>query len=231
MGTVAGQHPEGSRILVVDDEPRVLSLVSRALLARGYLVDAVRTAERGLELTRTGRYELVILDLLMPGMGGEAALEALAVSHPEQRVLVLSALGDTPSKVRLLEHGASDYLSKPFAIEELTARVRAQIRHTPAPEPQHELRVDGLSLNLVRRAADAGHGPVPLSEREFLLLRHLMQRAGMPCSREELLAQVWGYQFDPGTNVVDVFVQRLRRKLGKRAIGTVRNVGYVVDVA
>jgi len=213
-------------VLVVDDEPRIVSFVSRALSAEGFRVDGAPDGIRGLELAKTGGYELVVLDLLLPGLDGVSVLQDLMEVRPRQRVLVLSALSDVETKVRCLEAGASDYLSKPFSLAELIARVRARLRQPAAgPEPRF-LRVGGVTLDLTRRVAEAGADPVTLSEREFLLLEHLMRSDGNVCTRQRLLAEVWGYSFDPGSNVVDVCVGRLRAKLGADVIETVRSVGY-----
>jgi DNA-binding response OmpR family regulator len=219
------------RVLVVDDEPRIVSFISRALSAEGLAVDGAHDGHRALELARSRSYELVVLDLLLPGIDGVSVLQQILASKPEQRVLVLSALSDVDSKVQCLELGAADYLPKPFALAELVARVRARLRHPEAPPTPRKLAVGRLTLDLLRRVADAGAGPVNLSEREFLLLQHLMRKASEVCSREELLAEVWGYSFDPGSNVVDVYVGRLRSKLGPELIETVRSVGYRLEAA
>jgi DNA-binding response OmpR family regulator len=218
-----------SRVLLVDDEPRIVSFISRALSAEGLGVDSAHDGLRALELARSRRYELVVLDLLLPGLDGFSVLQGILDSRPEQRVLILSALSDVDSKVRCLELGASDYLPKPFALAELLARVRARLRQPEASVAPRLLTAGHVTLDLVRRVADRGSGPVSLSEREFLLLQYLMRKAGEVCSREELLADVWGYSFDPGSNVVDVYVGRLRSKLGAELIETVRNVGYRLD--
>jgi two-component system OmpR family response regulator len=217
------------RVLVVDDEPRIVTFIARALAAEGLSVDSAHDGRRGLELARSRPYELVVLDLLLPGMDGLSLLQGIMESRPEQRVLVLSALSDVESKVRCLELGASDYLPKPFALSESLARVRARLRQPSGPTASRILVAGRLSLDLVRRVADAGKGPVSLSEREFLLLQHLMRKEGEVCPREELLADVWGFSFDPGSNVVDVYVGRLRSKLGAELIETVRNVGYRLE--
>jgi DNA-binding response OmpR family regulator len=215
-----------ARVLVVDDEPRIVDFVSRALSAEGFQVDDAHDGMRALELAKTGSYELVVLDLLLPHLDGVSVLEDLMESRPDQRVLVLSALSDVETKVRCLEVGASDYLSKPFSLAELIARVRARLRQ-PAAGPRHRfLRAGGVTLDLTRRVAEAGGRRVTLSEREFLLLEHLMRQEGEVCTRQRLLADVWDYSFDPGSNVVDVCVGRLRAKLGGDVIETVRNVGY-----
>jgi DNA-binding response OmpR family regulator len=218
-----------ARVLVVDDEPRITAFVSRALAAEGFEVDSAADGVRGLRLASSGRYELVILDLLLPGLDGVSVLRELIQARPEQRVLVLSALSDVDNKVRCLELGASDYLPKPFAVAELVARARARLRQPASGRDERVLRAGPVSLDRVRRVADSGQGSVSLSEREFLLLERLMLADGEPRSRERLLSEVWGYSFDPGSNVVDVCVGRLRAKLGADVIETVRNVGYRLD--
>ncbi|HEX6674294.1 MAG TPA: response regulator transcription factor [Actinomycetes bacterium] len=224
-----------SRILMIDDEPGIRRLVTRALSTAGFEVDCAADGPTGLAMASEGRHELVLLDLMLPGLDGVGVLRGLMAARPSQRVLVLSAIGDVTSKVRCLELGASDYLPKPFAVAELIARVRARLRQ-PTPEsevPKQErwLRVGGVELDTSRRVAEFQSRSVVLSHREFLLLRHLMHKAGDVCGREELLTDVWGYSFDPGTNVVDVYVGRLRAKLSARLIETVRNVGYSFVVA
>ncbi|MGH2528156.1 MAG: response regulator transcription factor [Actinomycetota bacterium] len=218
-----------ARVLLVDDERRIVSFVSRALSAEGFQVDSALDGIRGLELARTGRYELVVLDLLLPGQDGVSVLQHLMESRPDQRVLVLSALSDVNSKVRCLQLGASDYLPKPFSLAELLARVRARLRQPASGPDDRFLKAGGVRLDLVRRVADAGDGAVALSGREFLVLQHLMLKRGEVCSRQQLLADVWGYSFDPGSNVVDVCVGRLRAKLGPDVIETVRSVGYRIQ--
>jgi DNA-binding response OmpR family regulator len=168
----------------------------------------------------------VVLDLLLPGLDGVSLLRELMQARPEQRVLVLSAIADVQSKVDCLELGASDYLPKPFSLAELVARVRARIRQPASGPGDRYLGVDGVTLDLVRRSVDTGAGPVTLPEREFHLLRHLMTLGGEVCGRQRLLEEVWGFGFDPGSNVVDVCVGRLRGRLGADVIETVRGVGY-----
>lgn len=220
-----------SRILIIDDERRLVDSLTRALRARGLEADGAYDGERGLELALGGTYALVVLDLRLPKLNGVEVLRATMKSRPEQPVLVLSALEGVAAKVRCLEAGAADYLTKPFSVAELLARVQARLREPFHPRAQGHLRVGELTLDPVRRTADAGSGDVALSTREFLLLRHLMRRPGEVCTRDELLADVWGCAFDPGTNVVNVYVGRLRAKLGGTLIETVRNVGYALDPA
>lgn len=220
-----------TKVLVADDEPRIVSFVSRALGSEGFQVDSALDGQRALELATRQRYDLVILDLLLPELDGMAVLQGLMEHRPDQRVLVLSALSDVDTKVRCLELGASDYLSKPFSLAELIARMRARLRQ-PAAGPRHRyLDAGGLRLDLTKRIVERDGRRIPLSEREFLLLEHLMRQDGEVCSRQRLLSEVWGYSFDPGSNVVDVCVGRLRAKLGASVIETVRNVGYRFDAA
>jgi two-component system, OmpR family, response regulator len=221
-----------ARLLMIDDEPGIRGLVSRTLSSAGFQVDCAADGVRGLELARAGRHELVLLDLMLPGVDGVSVLRRLLAERPAQRVLILSAMGDVPSKVRCLELGAADYLPKPFAVAELLARVRARLREPIVADPQERwLRAGGVTLDTARRTAECQGRSVVLSEREFLLLQHLMRRVGNVCKREELLADVWGYAFDPGSNVVDVYVGRLRGKLGGDLIETIRNVGYCLQAA
>jgi DNA-binding response OmpR family regulator len=159
-------------------------------------------------------------------MDGVTVLRRLIEERPQQRVLVLSALGDVEDKVRCLDLGASDYLAKPFALAELVARVRARLRQAASGPEERYVRVGDVTLDRLRRVADVGSVPVRLTEREAGLLEYLMRREGDVCSRARLLADVWGYGFDPGSNLVDVCVGRLRSKLGSDVIETVRNVGY-----
>jgi len=175
-------------------------------------------------------YDLVILDLVMPGLDGTGILRKLLARKPSQAVLILSALSDTTTKVALLELGAEDYLAKPFSLEELLARVRARLRGVARHGPT-TIRTGDLVLDLVRREVDMGSGPAPLADREFLLLQELLRNAGRTVSKERLLSSVWGYQFDPRSNVVDVYVRRLRAKLGPDLITTVRGEGYRIDAA
>jgi DNA-binding response OmpR family regulator len=233
--TSSAQRSEGElapigRVLVIDDEQRILNFVRRGLEAEGMAVDSSREGEEGLLLALSNPYDLVVLDLVMPGLDGHAVLRRILERKPSQPVLILSALNDTASKVSCLERGAEDYISKPFSLEELLARVRARLR-TAARSSPTRLAAGSLSLDLIRRQADAGSGPIPLAEREFLLLGELMRNAGHTVSKERLLSSVWGYHFDPGSNVVDVYVRRLRAKIGSDAITTVRGVGYRIDAA
>jgi DNA-binding response OmpR family regulator len=219
-----------ARILVIDDEPGIVRFVRRALESDGHAVDVAHDGAEGLRLAAETEPDLVVLDLLMPGVGGMGVLAALLAESPDARVVVLSAVGDVQARVRCLEMGAADFLAKPFAVTELLARVRSRLREAPRPAvSEHELLHGGLRLDLRSRRLTAPSGNVVLSHREFALLHHLMRNAGTVCSREELLSEVWGYAFDPGSNVVDATVARLRAKLQDVRIETVRNVGYALE--
>jgi two-component system, OmpR family, response regulator len=223
--------PAAKRILTVDDEPKIRSFIGRALAAAGYGTDLASTGMEGLRQALTGHYDLIILDLVMPDMKGRDFLDRLLSERPDQAVMVLSCLADVATKVDCLERGAQDYLTKPFSLAELLARVRVRLRldahsHDETGWAGEVIRAGELTLDVGRLVADIGGGPVPLTRLEFLLLRELAEHAGESVSKGTLLARVWGYDFDPGSNVVDVCVRRLRSKLGFDLIKTVRGEGY-----
>jgi DNA-binding response OmpR family regulator len=214
------------RILVIEDEPRILGFLKVGLEAEGFAVDGADDGASGLGLALAEAYELVVLDLQLPRLDGLHVLEELHRSRPELPVLILSARNDLPTKLRSFQLGANDYLSKPFSFDELVARVRVHLRHGTS-EDASTVRVGALELDLTRRRARVDDTITDLSDREFRLLYHLVAHAGEVVSRERLLSEVWGYSFDPGSNVVDVCVRRLRKKLGPASpIQTVRHAGY-----
>ncbi|MEP7060013.1 MAG: response regulator transcription factor [Actinomycetota bacterium] len=220
---------ERTRILLIDDEPRILNFVSRALRGEGFDIETALGGQEGIDSAISSDFDLIILDLRMPVVDGTTVLQRVLARKPDQPVLILSALGDPASKVRALDLGADDYLMKPFSLSELVARVRARVRAAARGIPSH-LSAGTLRLDVHRREVDAGAGPIPLAEREFLVLEELMKHAGRTVSKEALLSSVWGYHFDPTSNVLDVTIRRLRTKLGGSSITTVRGVGYRVDV-
>ena len=213
------------RILVVEDEPRILAFVSRRLEAEGFAVDAAADGVAALEAVARGRPNLVVLDLLLPHVDGLTVLKRLARDHPRLPVVIVSARSDLPTKLRGFELGAWDYLGKPFSLDELVARIRTHLR--VAGDNGGLLKAGTLTLDLARHQVMHDSTVIELSEREFQLLHHLVRHAGEVISRDRLLAEVWGYRFDPGTNLVDVCIRRLRKKLGPQApIETVRHAGY-----
>ncbi len=217
------------RVLVIEDETRILAFLQRALEAEGYAVAGATDGPSGLALALGEIWDLVVLDLLLPRLNGLQVLRELHGSRPELPVLILSARSDLPTKLRGFELGCSDYLPKPFELDELLARVRVQLRRRGVGgDAPSLLRGGTLELDLARRQARVGDGSLcDLSDREFRLLHQLLLHVGEVMSRERLLAVVWGYGFDPGSNVVDVCVRRLRKKLGPDVpIETVRNAGY-----
>jgi DNA-binding response OmpR family regulator len=226
------------RVLVVDDEDRICRFLGRALRSAGYDVDCATTGPAALAAATQHEYALVILDLMLPGLHGSEVLRQMLVDRPDLRVLVLSATTGVETRVGCLEAGAVDYLAKPFAIAELLARVRSRLRESASEDERDgagrrtprraadEVEAGGIRLDTRRRSLDVRGMRRPLSQREYALLLHLMQHEGTVCSREELLSDVWGYTFDPGSNIVDVYIGRLRAKLDADSIETVRNVGY-----
>jgi DNA-binding response OmpR family regulator len=214
-------------MLVVEDEARIRAFLARAFEAEGFVVDVVDNGEAGLAFALADRYEFVILDLLLPGRDGLDVLRELHRRRPELPVLILSARGDLATKLRGFELGAVDYLAKPFSLDELLARARVQLRRAGAADGGTVLRVGRLELNLASRQVRIEERIVDLADREFRLLHFLLAHAGEVVSRERLLSEVWGFDFDPRSNVVEVCVRRLRRRLGAEApIETVRNAGY-----
>jgi two-component system, OmpR family, response regulator len=224
-GSVSTAPVSRPRILVIDDEEAIRSALSRALAAEGLVIDLAATAADGLSRARAEVYDLVIVDLLMPGTDGFAALRQLLRDRPEQTVLVLSCLADVRYKVDCFDLGARDYLTKPFSLAELLARVRNQLRSFG-----RVIRAGEVTLHVGRMEADIGRGPLPLTRLEFLVLKELMEHAGQAVSKGQLLESVWGYDFDPGSNIVGVCVSRLRSKIGDHMIRTVRGEGYRLAV-
>jgi DNA-binding response OmpR family regulator len=215
------------RILIVEDEERIRAFLARAFEAEGFTVDVAADGEQGLERALASRYDLVVLDLLLPGRDGLDALHELHHRQSDLPVVILSARGDLATKLRGFELGAVDYIAKPFSLDELLARARVHLRHARVPEDATVIRVGTLALDLATRRVQVGDSLTDLSDREFRVLHFLMAHVGQVISRERLLSEVWGYDFDPRSNVVDVCVRRLRRRLGPDApIETVRNAGY-----
>ena len=223
------------RALIIEDDRTIADFVVRGLREAGFVVDQAPDGVSGLDLARTGGYDVAIVDLMLPGLDGMTVIQALRRDGIRTPVLILSAKQTVSDRVSGLEIGGDDYLTKPFAFPELLARVQALIRRSgaAAAAPAAELTVGDLTLDLLSRKATRGGRPLePLRPREFALLEYLMRNAGRVVSKTMILSHVWGYSFDPGTNVVDVLVSRLRDKIDRpfetKLLQTVRGVGYVV---
>jgi DNA-binding response OmpR family regulator len=222
-----------ARILIVEDEQRIASFVAKGLKAEGHGVEVATDGARGLDEALGGDFDLMILDIGLPGMSGFDVLDQLRAQGSRMPVIVLTARDSVTDTVSALDGGADDYMSKPFRFAELLARVRVRLRQAqdvvgPADD---ELRVGDLRLDLRTRRATVAGREVDLSTREFALAEMFLRNPGQVLSREQLLDHVWGYDFDPGSNVVDVYVGYLRRKLGTSAISTVRGVGYRLETS
>ncbi len=220
------------QILVIEDEPGIVDFLQRGLKAYGYDVEFAVDGVTGSERALSEPFDLVVLDLMLPGMGGLEVLNLIHDRKPALPVIVLTARGEVEDRVSGLDAGAIDYLTKPFSLSELAARVRAQLR-VQAQTPATTLIGGDVEVNLITREVRRGGDLVRLSTTEFELLSHLLRNSGRVLSREQILRAVWGYEYDPGTNVVDVYVGYLRRKLRREGekdpIITVRSVGYRFD--
>jgi DNA-binding response OmpR family regulator len=213
------------KILLVEDEDRIASFLAKGLGAQGYAVSRVATGNAAISDVSGDLPDLVILDLGLPDRDGLDVLKHLRNEGREVPVIVLTARGGVDERVLGLDLGADDYLAKPFAFEELLARVRARLRPRKGPTAT-ELRSGEIALNLLTRDVRFGDRPIPLTPREFTLLHEFLRHPGQVLTREQLLSSVWGLGFDPGSNTVDVYVGYLRRKIGEAVIETVRGVGY-----
>ncbi|GAB2747335.1 response regulator transcription factor [Nocardioides pakistanensis] len=217
-----------ARILIAEDEARIASFITKGLGAEGYTTSSVADGPSALDLALGGDFDLMILDIGLPGMDGYEVLDQLRASGSRMPVIVLTARDSVTDTVSALEGGADDYMAKPFRFAELLARVRLRLRHGGERSAGREvdLEVNGVRLDLRTRRATVAGRDVELSAREFKLAEIFMLNPGQVLSREQILSHVWGYDFDPGSNVVDVYVGYLRKKLGNDAIRTVRGMGY-----
>ncbi len=219
-----------SNLLVVDDEPRVVTFLTRFLVAEGHSVITANDGVQALEKLRDNVVDLVLLDLVMPRCNGLQVLASVGeLDQDSPPVIVLSAVDEVAARVQALDRGAVDFVRKPFHAAELLARVR---RHLVSNNRQREgnrdrfMSAGGIELDIDRRRARGADFDIVLTEREFGLLAHLMRRRGDVCRKDELLHDIWGLDFDPGSNVIEVCMRRLRTKLGDPPIETVRGVGY-----
>ena len=221
------------KLLVVEDEPKTGEYLRQGLLEAGYVVDLVRDGIDGAHAALTGEYDLIVLDVMLPGLDGWGILRRLRAAGGEVPVLFLTARGQVEDRVRGLELGADDYLVKPFAFSELLARVRTLLRRGSKAKDSEFLLVADLELDLLRRRATRGGQRIDLTAKDFALLELLMRRRGEVLPRSLIASQVWDMNFDSDTNVIEVAVRRLRAKVDDgfslRLIRTVRGMGYVLD--
>ena len=214
-----------SRILIAEDEPRLASFLEKGLKANGFVTTVVEDGHIASLVARDDEFDLVLLDIGLPGMDGFHVLSEIRSRGQRLPVIFLTARDELDDKITGLEGGADDYMTKPFRFEELIARVRVRLRDDGSRE-QSRLEVGGITLDIRSRQATVDGEQVTLTAREFTLLETLMRHPGQMLSREQLLSHVWGYDYDPGSNVVDVYIGYLRRKLEEGAIETVRGMGY-----
>ena len=214
-----------TRILIAEDEPHIVRFLVKGLQAEGYATTAAEDGDEALRLARSGAFDLMLLDLGLPRRDGLRVLGEMRRARVSMPVIVVTARGSSEDIVTGLDSGADDYLSKPFRLAELLARVRARLRPAPAQEAA-VLRNGDLVLDLLTRQARVGSCTVDLSAREFALAEVFLRHPGQVLSREQLLSHVWGYDYDPGSNVVEVYVRYLRSKIGPDRIATIRGAGY-----
>ena len=222
------------RILVAEDDNVIADFVAQGLREAGYAVDVASTGTEGLKKALDGAYDAAVIDVMLPGIDGLAMIEQLRARHVRTPVLILSARRSVDDRVKGLQAGGDDYLTKPFAFAELLARVQALLRRAGGAAEPTRLTTGDLSLDLLTRRVERAGKPLDLRPREFALLEYFMRHPGRVLSKTMILSHVWGYSFDPGTNVVDVLVSRLRdkvdREFDQKLIHTVRGAGYVLKL-
>jgi DNA-binding response OmpR family regulator len=219
------------KLLVIEDEKKIANLLQKGLREQGYAVDLTYDGDEGLDRAISEPYDAIVLDMMLPGRDGLSVLRTLRDRKITTPVMVLTARGEVSDRVEGLNTGADDYMAKPFAMDELVARLRALMRRVTG-ENISLYKVGDLTMNLVSREITRGSRKIDLTAREFRLLEHLMRAPGQVLTRTQIIERVWEYHFDPGTNLVDVYIQRLRRKIDDgediKMIQTVRGVGYCI---
>ncbi|BAY89257.1 MULTISPECIES: response regulator transcription factor [unclassified Tolypothrix] len=217
-----------NRILIVEDEPRIAAFIEKGLRSHGFITTVAGDAHAATNMALSSSFDLIILDLGLPGKDGLEILEELRGQGETLPVIILTARDDIKDKVAGFEAGADDYVTKPFRFEELLVRVKARLRNSGSTATREEmlLKVGDVALDLRSRKVKVGKNTVDLPAREFTLAETFFRHPGQVLSREQLLDRVWGYDYDPGSNIVDVYVGYLRKKLGSDLIETVRGMGY-----
>jgi heavy metal response regulator len=219
------------KLLVIEDEKKIATLLQKGLREQGYAVDLTHDGNEGLTRASSEPYDAIVLDMMLPGRDGLSVLRTLRDRKITTPVMVLTARGEVSERVEGLNTGADDYMAKPFAMDELVARLRALMRRVTG-ENISLYKVGDLTMNLVSREVTRGTRKIELTAREFRLLEYLMRSPGQVLTRTQIIERVWEYHFDPGTNLVDVYIQRLRRKIDDgediKMIQTVRGVGYCI---
>jgi DNA-binding response OmpR family regulator len=217
-----------NRVLIVEDEPRISSFIEKGLTANGFTTSVTESGNDALILAESGNFDLLILDIGLPDRDGFDVLRELRIRNKSLPVIILTARDRIPEKVQGLEGGADDYMTKPFSFEELLARVRVRLRADRVPE-QTALKAGDATLDLRTRRVLVGDKDIELTAREFVLAETFFRHPGQVLSREQLLSHVWGYDYDPGSNIVDVYVGYLRKKIGDDRIKTLRGMGYRLE--
>lgn len=220
------------RILIAEDEPRIVAFLEKGLRANGFTTAVAKNGLEAVSIADSNDFDLLLLDIGLPGKDGWTVLEELRGRGEHLPIIILTARDGVEDKVAGLEGGADDYMTKPFRFEELLARVRLRLRDKALPKGKEEmvLRVGNIVLDLRTREVQVGDRLVELSAREFIMLETFMRHPGQVLSREQLLSHVWGYDYDPGSNIVNVYVGYLRKKLGDDAIATVRGMGFRLQI-
>ncbi len=222
------------RVLIIEDDQQIASFVTKGLKQAGFAVDHVSDGEEGLQMAELNPYDVMVIDIMLPGLDGFSIIESLRSKGNTTPVLVLSARGSLDDKLKGFQSGSDDYLTKPFSFSELQARLQALLRRTTRGQSQNVLKIGDLMMDLLSRKVSRGDREIELQPREFTLLEYLMRNSGNVVSKTMILEHVWDYRFDPQTNVVDVLVHRLRTKIDKgysiKLLHTIRGVGYVLKV-